>query len=82
MRGLLGDVIGACMVWKLPVTGKSFAQDGIQRFLHPAMYPSQLSEGPPARPQDFSRWFDVPTAQIELHDSKETLNRVLDLRQM
>lgn len=80
MRGLLGDVISACIVGKLPVAGEGLAQDGIQRFLHSAVLPSQLLEGPAGRVQDFSRWSDVPTAQIELHDSKETLDGVLDLR--
>lgn len=33
MRGLLGYVVAACLVWVIPIASEGLPEDGIQRFL-------------------------------------------------
>ena len=82
MRGLLGDIISSSPIIIIPVSGKNFAQDRVQRLLHtskifkvPSVYISRKSEG-----ADDARRFDVPATQVELDDCYETLERVVDFR--
>lgn len=66
------------MIWIFPITGKCFAKDRIERFLHaPAIVFSHSNLLlVPAKAN--LRWFDMPAAQVKFDHRNETLCWIFD----
>lgn len=67
------------MIRIFPVTGKCFAKNRIERFLHaPAVVFSQRSNTIFLPVKADVRWFDMPAAQVEFDHRNETLGWIFN----
>lgn len=76
MRGLLGDVVGALVVFQVPVAGEDFAQNRIQRLLDSPS--ARLARCTSFCRNGHVRGPDVPAAQVKLDDGYESLGGIVD----
>ena len=68
---MFGDIVAPCVIWVVPIAGIDFTKDRVKRLLHAATLMSdQTSE---SRVWTLLRRFNVPTTEVELSDSDESL---------
>ena len=80
MGGLLRYIVAAGVIGVVPIAGKGFSEYRVERlFDAPICQLIRILSCHIGR-DNFLRWLDMPSTQVELHNGQKPFHRVVDVR--